>query len=919
MHHARPTPLSVPIVASVRVLRGALPAAMFGLLSLARLVDAQPLPGQIVIDPQDPRWLQRHEGRPLFICGPGEPEDFLYRGPRRRDGTRDGDQLAWIDQLVTHGGNCLYLQAVRTHGGDARDDRTQNPFVDSDPARGIDARILEQWEQWFARMDEHDIVIYFEFYDDGARIWDTGDDVGPEEQAFFETLVRRFKHHRNLIWVVGEESEERYSTARVQALARVIRQADEHAHPIGNHHQSGTLFKAWRPGGALNHFSMQYNRAGADAHAGAVEAFHRAEGRYNVIYSESTTAPTDPDGVRRHAWGSAMAGVMPILYNLNVTKAPIELLAQCRHLQRFFEATDFTTMVPADDLATGATAYVLADAGRSYIAYGERADGALGLRDLPAGRCLVTWLDCRTGARIEETHTFATGGDREFRRPAKMGADSAAWIRFPDLAATGTARRPAAVIAAVAAPAANITPAAPDQKVRTRDGAELYIQLAITDADGPGPYTYTIVEPPKHGTLTGDNNDRFYTPKPGFAGADEFTWKVNDGHADSRVARVTIFVPAVVRLPPGTARYFPPPESQGGWRKAANAEEIRQLGGMDPAKLDALREWLLASDKRDFAAVVIRHGRIVLEVERGNSAVTDSRRVASVSKAICATVLAIASELSQQGGLPRKMSFDDRAFDFIPWAQPLSDPRKAAITVRQLFNTTSGICPESTGASNLGTWDYVLGHSGDPRTARLAFDPGTGSGYSTLAVYHAALVCETVTGLPYDTFAIKHLFEPIGCEHWWFQYFEGSEGVGRHPNHSMGMPARDLARIAYCLLRGGRWNARQIVPSWFVEETAAPSHDVRGGAELRTGREPSNYSHAWERPTWLTGRPEPGSKSIPGDARFKRGSGGQLIAFVPSLDLVVTRQTGGSGQWSYEEYLGLACDAVLPAGKEAAR
>ena len=70
----------------------------------------------------------------------------------------------------------------------------------------------------------------------------------------------------------------------------------------------------------------------------------------------------------------------------------------------------------------------------------------------------------------------------------------------------------------------------------------------------------------------------------------------------------------------------------------------------------------------------------MLEVERGNSAKTDSRRVASVSKAVCATVLAIASEQSQQGLTPRKMKFDDPAFDFIPWAQPLSDPRKAQIT-----------------------------------------------------------------------------------------------------------------------------------------------------------------------------------------------------------------------------------------------
>lgn len=359
------------------------------------------------------------------------------------------------------------------------------------------------------------------------------------------------------------------------------------------------------------------------------------------------------------------------------------------------------------------------------------------------------------------------------------------------------------------------------------------------------------------------------------------------------------------------ARYFPPAESQGGWRKLESPDEVRRIGGMDPAKLAGVAEWLRDSDKRNFAAVVIRHGHIVLEVERGNSAKTDARRVASVSKAVCATVLAIASDLSRTGQTPKRMSFDDPAFRFIPWAQPLSDPRKAQITVRQLFNTTSGICPESTGAPNDGTWDTILGHSGDPRTARLAFDPGTASGYSTHALHHASLVCENVTGLPYDQFAIRHLFEPIGVEKWWFQSFEGSEKIGRHPTHALGMPARDLARIAYCMLRGGRWGERQVVPAWFVSETATPSHALLGVKELRGGRDASSFSHAWERPTSLTPNPEPWSEKIPADARFKRGSGGQLIAFVPSLDLVVTRQTGGSGQWSYEEYLARVCEAVL--------
>jgi CubicO group peptidase (beta-lactamase class C family) len=331
---------------------------------------------------------------------------------------------------------------------------------------------------------------------------------------------------------------------------------------------------------------------------------------------------------------------------------------------------------------------------------------------------------------------------------------------------------------------------------------------------------------------------------------------------------------------------------------------------MDVAKLDALKQWLLGSDDRTFAAVVIRRGYIVLEVERGNSSKTDSRRVASVSKAICATVLAIASERSQHGWTPRRMRFDDPAFDFIPWAAPLSDPRKARITVKQLLNHTSGICPEALGAPNDGSWEYVLGHSGDARTAKLAFDPGTACGYSTHALHHAALVCETVTGLPYDQFAIQALFQPLGIGHWWFQYYDGGETYGRHPSHGMGMPARDLARIAYCMLRDGRWNDQQVIPKWFVEETARPTHAVTG-PEMRFKINAQIFSHGWELPARLTGEGGRSGAGIPVDARQKPGSGGQLIAFVPSLDLVVTRQTGSSGDWQYEEYLRRACQAVI--------
>jgi len=168
-----------------------------------------------------------------------------------------------------------------------------------------------------------------------------------------------------------------------------------------------------------------------------------------------------------------------------------------------------------------------------------------------------------------------------------------------------------------------------------------------------------------------------------------------------------------------------------------------------------------------------------------------------------------------------------------------------------------------------------------------------------------------VTGKPYDQFAIEALFKPLGIEHWWFQYYDGGEKYGRHPSHGLGLPARDLARIGYCMLRGGRWGETQVVPKWFVDQTAAPTHNVRS-PEMRWKLNPQVFSHGWELPA----RHDPASgrsgAGIPADARSKPGSGGQLIAFVPSLDLVITRQTGSSGDWQFEEYLRQACAAVLP-------
>jgi hypothetical protein len=182
---------------------------------------AAAVPGQIVPAAGHPQWLERTDGSPLFLCGPGDPESFLYLGTRQADGTRTGGgQDAMIQRLIDQGGNVIYMQMVRSHGGDGAADH--NPFVNSDPTKGLDADILNQWETWFTAMDDARVVIYLFFYDDSACIWGCSSSdatVSSAERGFIDGIVARFKHHRNLIWVHAEEYQERFSAARASAFA----------------------------------------------------------------------------------------------------------------------------------------------------------------------------------------------------------------------------------------------------------------------------------------------------------------------------------------------------------------------------------------------------------------------------------------------------------------------------------------------------------------------------------------------------------------------------------------------------------------------------------------------------------------------------------------------------------------------------
>ncbi|HET9432112.1 MAG TPA: Ig-like domain-containing protein, partial [Chitinophagaceae bacterium] len=69
------------------------------------------------------------------------------------------------------------------------------------------------------------------------------------------------------------------------------------------------------------------------------------------------------------------------------------------------------------------------------------------------------------------------------------------------------------------------------------------ILLSASDPDN-NPLSYSVVTPPQHGTLSGSFAGQLqtYTPTAGYTGSDSFTFRANDGTANSNTATVSITV-----------------------------------------------------------------------------------------------------------------------------------------------------------------------------------------------------------------------------------------------------------------------------------------------------------------------------------------------------------------------------------------
>jgi len=105
----------------------------------------------------------------------------------------------------------------------------------------------------------------------------------------------------------------------------------------------------------------------------------------------------------------------------------------------------------------------------------------------------------------------------------------------------GTADSAPAAVSINVAP--NHLPVAEHHSVSTAEDTPVAISLTGSDIDGD-PLAYSTATGPSHGSLNGTAPKLTYTPNTNFYGQDSFTFKVNDGTADSVPATLSITVSA---------------------------------------------------------------------------------------------------------------------------------------------------------------------------------------------------------------------------------------------------------------------------------------------------------------------------------------------------------------------------------------
>lgn len=362
-----------------------------------------------------------------------------------------------------------------------------------------------------------------------------------------------------------------------------------------------------------------------------------------------------------------------------------------------------------------------------------------------------------------------------------------------------------------------------------------------------------------------------------------------------RLLLATAFITALLLSATTSIRaadYFPPPDSQGGWRELHDAKEIRRKAGMDLWRLEQAFDFTQRCSQNG-GLLVVRHGYLVFEKYYGRAFRNANPDMASTGKAV--TSIACGIMLKEfHDKIPEGLATKVFTEKYLPEAFPLDDPRKADITLGQLLCMTAGYHGE--GASPGVADGKVIPltpvpgqniHDLDMSSIRTVLwtNAGAGYSYSSPAPHIASIVLRHVTGMELQDYINERLAKPMGWGAWGYCLHRG-DYLMPHANGagSIALHATDALRFGYCLLHHGKWKEKQLVPADYVTLCGKPS-PYNPHCPFSLMFENNSDGHV---------------AGAPRDAFYKSGAGGFGIFVVPSLDMVIYKLGGNDGQYAPE-------------------
>ncbi len=359
------------------------------------------------------------------------------------------------------------------------------------------------------------------------------------------------------------------------------------------------------------------------------------------------------------------------------------------------------------------------------------------------------------------------------------------------------------------------------------------------------------------------------------------------------------------RLTTPGATYFPAPDEAGGWREVADPLELRRVAAMNRATLDEAFRYIQGNTKNG-GLLVLRNGWLVYERYFGKGHHEATANLGSVGKSFTSVALGMLME-ERQDLFPATL--EQKVFTptyFPPEAFPLSDPRKAQITLGQLLAFTA--CIRGNNPAYVRGQPIMLDPVGpdgwqsmvdrvalgreDIEDARgltsartLWCEPGGGYSYASASIHLASMILRHVTGRELQEYLRERVATPLGWGRWSYGYEYASRV--EHTPGAGGIVVRptDMLRFGYLLLNEGRWQHQQIVPAWYVRHA--------------TRKSPYNPHYPYS--LQFDVNTDGDIPDLPRDAFWKSGSGGHALYVVPSLDLVVWKFGGRDGQYEQRD------------------